>query len=57
MPVHPNVKKALVEASELDTVLVMRALRNTERVLSAGRTDLPPCAVGRHGGRRHSRAS
>ncbi len=29
----PNVKKALVEASELDTVLVMRALRNTERVL------------------------
>jgi nitronate monooxygenase len=32
-PVHPNVKKALVAASELDTVLVMRALRNTERVL------------------------
>jgi NADH:quinone reductase (non-electrogenic) len=32
-PVHPNVKTALVEASELDTVLVMRALRNTERVL------------------------
>src|SRR6187397_2745191 len=32
-PVHQNVKKALVEASELDTVLVMRALRNTERVL------------------------
>ena len=32
-PVHPNVKKALVEATELDTVLVMRALRNTERVL------------------------
>jgi NADH:quinone reductase (non-electrogenic) len=32
-PVHPNVKKTLVAASELDTVLVMRALRNTERVL------------------------
>jgi nitronate monooxygenase len=32
-PVHLNVKKALVEATELDTVLVMRALRNTERVL------------------------
>ena len=32
-PVHPNVKKALLEATELDTVLVMRALRNTERVL------------------------
>jgi nitronate monooxygenase len=32
-PVHANVKRALVEATELDTVLVMRALRNTERVL------------------------
>ena len=32
-PVHENVKQALVKASELDTVLVMRALRNTERVL------------------------
>jgi nitronate monooxygenase len=32
-PVHPNVKTALVEATELDTRLVMRALRNTERVL------------------------
>jgi NAD(P)H-dependent flavin oxidoreductase YrpB (nitropropane dioxygenase family) len=32
-PVHDNVKKALVAASELDTRLVMRALRNTERVL------------------------
>jgi len=32
-PVHANVKKALVEATELDTRLVMRALRNTERVL------------------------
>src|SRR5262252_2086568 len=32
-PVHPNVKKAIVNASELDTRLVMRPLRNTERVL------------------------
>src|SRR6202023_1869097 len=32
-PVHDNVKKALVAASELDTRLVMRSLRNTERVL------------------------
>ncbi|MBV7265297.1 NAD(P)H-dependent flavin oxidoreductase [Erythrobacter ani] len=32
-PVHENVKKAIVEASELDTRLVMRPLRNTERVL------------------------
>ncbi|WP_299295400.1 nitronate monooxygenase family protein [uncultured Erythrobacter sp.] len=33
-PVHENVKKAIVEASELDTRLVMRPLRNTERVLA-----------------------
>jgi nitronate monooxygenase len=33
-PVHPNVKAALVAASELDTRLVMRSLRNTERVLN-----------------------
>ena len=32
-PVHQNVKDALVAASELDTRLIMRALRNTERVL------------------------
>jgi NAD(P)H-dependent flavin oxidoreductase YrpB (nitropropane dioxygenase family) len=32
-PVHDNVKQALVAATELDTRLVMRALRNTERVL------------------------
>src|SRR3981189_852969 len=32
-PIHDNVKKALVAASELDTKLIMRALRNTERVL------------------------
>src|SRR5262245_51303716 len=33
-PVHENVKKAIVAASELDTRLVMRAPRNTERVLN-----------------------
>ncbi len=32
-PVHEKVKQALVAASELDTRLVMRPLRNTERVL------------------------
>ncbi|MBN3787152.1 nitronate monooxygenase family protein [Burkholderia sp. Ac-20353] len=32
-PVHENVKRAIVEATELDTRLVMRPLRNTERVL------------------------
>tara|TARA_R110000782_G_scaffold88240_1_gene170415 strand:- start:712 stop:1689 length:978 start_codon:yes stop_codon:yes gene_type:complete len=33
-PVHQNVKDAIVAASELDTRLVMRPLRNTERVLT-----------------------
>src|SRR5436190_9045108 len=33
-PVHENVKQALVRASELDTRLIMRPLRNTERVLN-----------------------
>ena len=33
-PVHQNVKDALVAASELDTRLIMRPLRNTERVLT-----------------------
>ncbi len=32
-PVHDNVKRAIVAATELDTRLVMRPLRNTERVL------------------------
>ncbi|MEL6387297.1 MAG: nitronate monooxygenase family protein [Pseudomonadota bacterium] len=35
-PVHENVKQAIVAASELDTRLVMRPLRNTERVLTNG---------------------
>ncbi|MCA6241040.1 MAG: nitronate monooxygenase, partial [Phenylobacterium sp.] len=33
-PVHDNVKQAIVDATELDTRLVMRPLRNTERVLN-----------------------
>ncbi len=33
-PVHANVKAAIVAASELDTRLVMRPLRNTERVMT-----------------------
>ena len=33
-PVHENVKRTLVAASELDTRLIMRPIRNTERVLS-----------------------
>ncbi|MGE0830551.1 MAG: NAD(P)H-dependent flavin oxidoreductase [Hyphomonadaceae bacterium] len=38
-PVHENVKQALVEASELDTRLIMRPLRNTERVLKNAAVD------------------
>ncbi len=38
-PVHDNVKRAIVEASELDTRLVMRPLRNTERVLANDAVD------------------
>ncbi len=33
-PIHDHVKAAIVAASELDTRLVMRPLRNTERVLT-----------------------
>jgi nitronate monooxygenase len=33
-PVHENVKQALLAASELDTRLIMRPFRNTERVLT-----------------------
>ena len=33
-PVHQNVKQAILQATELDTRLVMRPLRNTERVLT-----------------------
>jgi nitronate monooxygenase len=32
-PIHEHVKQAIVAASELDTRLIMRPLRNTERVL------------------------
>lgn len=38
-PIHENVKRAILEASELDTKLVMRPLRNTERVLQNAATD------------------
>jgi nitronate monooxygenase len=38
-PVHDNVKQALVAASELDTRLIMRSLRNTERVLRNANVD------------------
>lgn len=38
-PVHQNVKDAILAASELDTRLVMRPLRNTERVLKNAAAD------------------
>ncbi len=62
-PVHENVKRRLVEASETDTLLVMRTLRNTERVLAnewarkivameregAGLEELAPLLSGKNG--------
>ena len=33
-PVHKNVKKAILSAKEIDTSLVMRPLKNTERVFN-----------------------
>jgi NADH:quinone reductase (non-electrogenic) len=38
-PIHDKVKAAIVAASELDTRLVMRPLRNTERVLNNAGVD------------------
>lgn len=38
-PVHPNVKQALVDHDELSTRLIMRTLRNTERVLHNAAVD------------------
>lgn len=62
-PVHEGIKQALVQADETSTTLVMRTLRNSERVLrnpwaekvlekeSAGATlpDLIPLLKGEHG--------
>ena len=33
-PIHENIKQALVDADELSTTLVMRSVRNTERVFN-----------------------
>jgi NADH:quinone reductase (non-electrogenic) len=38
-PVHENVKQAILRASELDTRLIMRPIRNTERVLKNAGVD------------------
>jgi hypothetical protein len=46
-PVHENVKQAIVAASELDTRLIMRPLRNTERVLMNAGVE-PPAREGAH---------
>jgi len=38
-PVHENVKQAILVATELDTRLIMRPIRNTERVLANATVD------------------
>jgi NADH:quinone reductase (non-electrogenic) len=38
-PVHENVKQVILQASELDTRLIMRPIRNTERVLKNAGVD------------------
>jgi len=38
-PIHPKYKEWLLEATERDTILVMRSLRNTHRVLKSKATD------------------
>lgn len=38
-PIHDNVKQAIVEADELQTRLIMRNLRNTERVMKNAAVD------------------
>jgi nitronate monooxygenase len=62
-PAHDNVKQWYVDASESDTMYVMRSLRNTERVLrnqvaekvvelegrGAGITELAPLVSGKNG--------
>ncbi len=62
-PAHINVKNWLVEATETDTMFVMRSLRNTERVLrnevaekvvelekeGAGIAQLAPLVTGKNG--------
>jgi len=62
-PVHSGIKEWLVNATELDTMYVMRSLRNTERVLrnstaekvsqleqeGAGIAELAPLVTGKNG--------
>src|SRR5271157_1586583 len=31
-PLHPNLKKAFIEATELDTMVIMRSIQNSHRV-------------------------
>ena len=38
-PIHPNYKEWLLKATERDTVLVMRSVRNTHRVLKSKVTE------------------
>jgi NAD(P)H-dependent flavin oxidoreductase YrpB (nitropropane dioxygenase family) len=35
-PLHPNIKQRLLEASEKDTLMIMRSINNPERVVTTG---------------------
>jgi nitronate monooxygenase len=39
-PIHPNLKQALAQAQETDTILVMRSIGNTHRLWKNERADL-----------------
>jgi nitronate monooxygenase len=49
-PIHENVKRALVEASERDTRLIFRSFRNTARVLRNAISEEVLAIEGRPGG-------
>jgi NADH:quinone reductase (non-electrogenic) len=50
-PVHENVKRAMIEHGERDTRLIMRTLRNTERVMHNATAD-KVLEIESHGGTR-----
>lgn len=49
-PVHPQIKQALVEASERDTKLIFRTLKNTTRVLKNAVSEAVVATENRPGG-------
>ena len=57
-PIHPNLKRALLGATELDTVIVMRSIQNSHRVWTKCNElprRWPNWTAGRPGWRRSSR--